>query len=121
MLTGKHRAAWEALYRKCDGIIFVLDTTDKLRLAVVREELTLMLSREDLEMVPIVFLANKVDAEGALDCTSSIIKALGLDDICDRRWRIYQSNAITGEGLTDAIDWFTGEIKNHKKRNKFTA
>jgi len=116
-LTGKQRASWEALYKRCDGIIFVLDSSDKLRLAVVKEELTMMVSHEDLEPVPILFLANKKDVEGAVDC-QSCMKALGLANIYDRRWSIYPSNAITGEGVTDAVSWLVGEVKKfHKKRN----
>lgn len=97
----------------------MLDSSDELRLAVVKEELALMMSHEDLEPVPILFLANKKDLKGAIDCTSCT-KALGLDDIYDRRWRIYPSNALTGDGVTDAIDWFAGEVKNHKKRTRQT-
>jgi len=112
-LTGKLRGAWDKLYKKCDGIIFVLDSSDPLRLAVAKEELALTLSHEDLgrKSVPILFLANKMDVDEALD-TVSCSKALGLDDIRDRRWQIYSSNAVTGEGLNDAIGWFTDELKN---------
>jgi len=118
-VTGKQRAEWETLYRRCDGIIFVLDSSDALRLAVVKEELVLMLSHEDLAQkpVPILFLANKMDVIGAADCTNCM-EALGLCNICDRRWKIYSSNAITGEGLTDAFDWFTGEVKKYRRGNK---
>jgi len=118
LLTGKLRALWERLYRRCDGIVFVLDSSDPLRLAVVRDELRLMLSHKDLERkpVPILFLANKKDLGEAVDCTSCTT-ALGLDDIHDRPWKIYSSNALSGEGLGDAIDWFTGEVKNFLKRS----
>ena len=121
-MTGKLRAAWEKLYKRCDGIIFVLDSSDPLRLAVVKEELALTLSHEDLEHkpVPILFLANKMDLSEAVDCTSCT-KALGLDDIRGRRWKIYSSNALTGEGLADAISWFTDEVKNCNCRNKLVT
>ena len=120
-LTGKQRNTWEELYLRCDGIIFVLDSSDALRLAVVKEELALMLSHEDFKHkpVPILFLANKMDI-GAIDCTS-FMNALGLSDICDRRWKIYSSNAVTGEGLADAIGWFASEIKNCTKRYRLTT
>jgi len=116
-LTGKLRAAWEKLYKKCDGIIFVLDSSDPLRLAVAREELALTLTHEDLESkpVPILFLANKMDVDEAIDC-KACSEALGLSDIGDRHWKIFPSNGLTGEGLGDAIDWFTDELKNCSKR-----
>ena len=118
-LTGKLREAWEKLYKTCDGIIFVLDSSDPLRLAVAKEELALTLCHEDLEQkpVPILFLSNKMDLSDAIGC-DSCTKALGLSDIRDRRWRIYSSNALTGEGLTEAIGWFTGEVQNCMNRKK---
>ena len=121
-MTGKLREAWEKFYRSCDGIVFVLDSSDTLRLAVVKEELALALSHVDLERkpVPILFLANKMDVSEAIDCMSCT-ETLELSNISDRRWQIYSSNALTGEGLTEAFGWFTGEVKNALKRNKLTT
>jgi len=118
-LTGKFCAAWEKLYKRCDGIIFVLDSSDRLRFAVAKEELALTLSHEDLEHkpVPVLLLANKMDLSEAVDCLSCT-KALGLSNIKDRQWKIYASNALTGEGLIEAIGWFTGEVKRYAKPNK---
>jgi len=117
-LTGKLRGAWEKLYKRCDGIIFVLDSSDPLRFAVAKEEIVMTLSHEDIDHkpVPILFLANKMDLEEAVDCVSCM-KALGLDEFNNRRWQIYSSNALTGEGLTEAMDWFTGEMKKCMSRN----
>ena len=123
-MTGKHRDAWEKLYRRCDGVIFVLDSSDPLRFAVAKEELAMTLSNEDFDHkpvpVPILFLANKMDLSEAVDCMSCT-KALGLDEFHDRRWQIYSSNALTGEGLTEAMDWFTDEMKKCMSRNKLVT
>jgi len=114
-LTGKFRAVWEKLYRKCNGIIFVLDSSDPLRIAVAKEELLLTLSHEDLEHkpVPILFLANNMDNNEAIDCTFCT-EALELSNIRDRRWQMYSVNALTGEGLIDAVDWFTSQVNIHR-------
>ena len=111
-MAGKLFAAWEKLYKLCDGIIFVLDSADQLRLCVAREELAMTLSHEDIEHrpVPILILANKKDLGKAIDC-EGCTEVLRLNEIHKRRWRIYSSNAVTGEGLTEAISWFTGELK----------
>jgi len=113
-LTGKIRAPF--LYGRCDGIIFVLDSSEPLRLAVAREELEQALSHRDLERrpVPMLFLANKMDKGEAIDC-ESCTKALGLNEISDRRWKIYSSNALTGQGLTEAIGWLTSEVKEYRR------
>ena len=105
----------------------MLDSSDPLRFAVAKEELAMTLSNEDFDHkpvpVPILFLANKVDLSGlsrAVICTSCK-KALGLDEFHDRRWQIYSSNALTGEGLTEAMDWFNDEMKKCMSRNKLVT
>jgi len=73
-----------------------------------------MLSHEDLDGVPMLFLANKMDVDEALD-SAGCTKALDLDHIRRRRWKIYSSNAVTGEGLAEAVGWFTDELKTNSR------
>lgn len=45
---GRYRDLWEHYYRECEGIMFVVDSSDRLRLAVAREELDLLLQNPDM-------------------------------------------------------------------------
>ncbi|KAF2345461.1 Small GTPase superfamily ARF/SAR type, partial [Trinorchestia longiramus] len=39
----RYRNLWEAYYQDCQGIIFVVDSSERLRLVVAKEELDIML------------------------------------------------------------------------------
>ena len=40
-----------------------------------------------------------------------VARALKLDEIKDKPWQIVPSNALTGEGLNNGIDWLGDQIK----------
>ena len=71
------------------AVIFVVDSSDELRLSVAKNELDMLLDDKGLleRDVPILFFANKMD----LSTSSSVLdvsEALELDNITDRNWTI---------------------------------
>ncbi|CAH2011225.1 unnamed protein product [Acanthoscelides obtectus] len=110
---GRYRDLWEHYYKDCNGIIFVIDSSDRLRLVVVKEELDLLLQHPDIcnRRLPILFFANKMDCKEALSSVK-IAAALGLDKIMDKPWHISASNALTGEGLQEGVEWMTQQIRD---------
>jgi len=60
---------WENHYKSVHGIIFVIDSTDKIRFALAADELNKILNHKDIvnRNVPILFFANKMDIKGACD------------------------------------------------------
>lgn len=59
---GRYRSLWEHYYTDVEAVIFVLDSTDRLRMCVAKEELTQLLSHEEIKKTkaPILFFSNKV-------------------------------------------------------------
>jgi ADP-ribosylation factor family len=59
---GRYRSLWEHYYADVQAIIYVVDSTDKLRMCVAKEELEQLLHHEDIKRssAPILFFANKV-------------------------------------------------------------
>ncbi|KAI5699318.1 ADP-ribosylation factor-like protein 6 [Diaphorina citri] len=108
---GKYRDLWEHYYRESEGIIFVIDSSDTLRIAVVRDELDILLQHPDIvtRRIPILFFANKMDLRDSLS-TVKIATILGLERIEDKPWHICASNALNGEGLQEGSEWFTQAI-----------
>ena len=101
---GRYRNLWEHYYKDVGGIIFVIDSTDKIRMCVAKDELETMLQHSDVGDVPLLFFANKMDrpqAHSAVDC----VQMLELDKITAQAWHIAPSNALTGEGLEEGISW----------------
>ncbi|VDM99231.1 unnamed protein product [Thelazia callipaeda] len=109
---GKYRNLWESHYKEIDGVIFVIDSTDQLRIAVARDELWLLLNHSDfmLRKVPILVFANKMEVNGSLT-TSEISLFLGLNLISDHNWEIYACCAITGQGLNYGFQWLLESIQ----------
>ena len=87
--------------------MFVIDSTDKDRLDIVKQELFLLINEEDLRGVPIAILANKQDIEGALS-DIEISESLELSEIKNNQWAIFKTIAKTGVGLDNAFKWLIG-------------
>ena len=84
---GRYRNLWEHYYKDVGGIIFVVDSTDTIRMCVAKDELEQMLSHSDLGSVPVLFFANKMDrplAKQPVEC----VQVLELDKITDKPWHI---------------------------------
>ncbi|KAL0268673.1 UNVERIFIED_CONTAM: hypothetical protein PYX00_010517 [Menopon gallinae] len=118
---GRYRDLWEHYYKDCNGIIFVIDSSDKLRLVVVKEELDMLLQHPDIsgKRIPILFYANKMDLKESLSSVK-IAAGLNLDKIMDKPWHICSSNALTGEGLQEGVEWFTQQIREFITQTKNT-
>jgi ADP-ribosylation factor-like protein 6 len=109
----RYRTLWGNYYRATHGIIFVIDSSDKTRLLVAREELQQLLSHPDIfsRNIPILFFANKMDIRDALSDVG-VSSALGLDSITNKSWHICSSNALKGDGIADGIEWLSLAIKS---------
>ncbi|KAH8261030.1 hypothetical protein KR044_002370 [Drosophila immigrans] len=119
----RYRNLWEHQFKNCQGIIYVIDSSDRMRFVVVKDELDLVLQHPDLcnRTVPILFYGNKSDLEDSLS-NVKIAAALGLDNIKDKPWHICSSNAISGEGLDEGVQWLVQQIRfavlSHRKCGK---
>ncbi|XP_055527851.1 ADP-ribosylation factor-like protein 6 [Wyeomyia smithii] len=108
----RYRSLWEHHFKSCQGIVFVIDSSDRMRLVVVKDELEILLQHPDIanRRVPILFFANKMDCSDALSSVK-IAAGLGLEKIKDKPWHISSSNALTGEGLQDGVQWMVHQIR----------
>jgi ADP-ribosylation factor-like protein 6 len=78
---------------------------------VVKDELELLLKHHDIKRrrVPILLFANKMDCVDSLSSVK-IAAGLNLEKIDNKPWQICSSNALTGEGLQNGVQWLTGEL-----------
>ncbi|XP_041572215.2 ADP-ribosylation factor-like protein 13A, partial [Taeniopygia guttata] len=60
------RGAWSGRYREAHGLLFVLDSAEPARLEEARKVLSRVLSHPEASGKPLLLLANKQDAAGAL-------------------------------------------------------
>mmetsp|Transcript_32733 Transcript_32733/g.101333 ORF Transcript_32733/g.101333 Transcript_32733/m.101333 type:complete len:119 (-) Transcript_32733:468-824(-) len=113
----RYRSLWEQYYIEAEAVIFVVDSSDRLRICVAKTELEMLLKHEDIcsKPLPIIFFANKMDIPGALtplECSQQ----LELERISDRPWHIASSNGLTGAGIAEGMDWLASHIspRGHK-------
>lgn len=104
---------WRCYYPNTDAIIYVVDSTDKERLEVAKQELWAMLKEADLANAVLLIIANKQDMKGAADA-GEITKALALSNIKNRQWTIQEASALKGSGLFEGFDWLSTSINARK-------
>ena len=71
--------------------------------------------------VPLLLFANKSDCMGAVQVLD-IVNALQLEAIGEvRRWNIFATDALHGEGIEPGIKWMLEEVKRVKEQAKMVA
>ena len=129
------RSYWRNYFEQTDGIVWVVDSTDRHRLKDCREELEAVLKQERLAGATLLIFANKQDLPGAMSC-GEIRQALGLDGPkgdseaaesgggggagqqpgglgglgSKRHWAIVSCSAVTGQGLLQGMKFLVGDI-----------
>merc|ERR1712141_519341 len=63
------RPYWRCYYPNTNAIIYVVDSADRDRMGISKQELVSMLEEEELKDAVLVVLANKQDIEGAMTVT----------------------------------------------------
>ena len=63
------RPYWKNYYEHTDGLVYVVDSADDMRLKECTDELAALLGEEELAKVPLLVFANKQDLEMALDAS----------------------------------------------------
>lgn len=66
------RPYWKNYYENTDGLVYVVDSSDEVRLKECSETLQELLSEDNLQKVPLLVFANKQDLTFALDAEQVI-------------------------------------------------
>ncbi|XP_060636766.2 putative ADP-ribosylation factor-like protein 5C [Anolis sagrei] len=103
------RSTWNTYYSNTEFVILVIDSTDRERLTMTKEELYKMLAHEDLRNAAVLIFANKQDIKNSMS-TSEISKFLTLSSIKDHPWHIQGCCALTGEGLPAGLEWMVSRV-----------
>lgn len=103
------RPSWAAYYGGADAVIVVVDSTDRARAGVAKGELFALLADPRVAGAPVLILANKQDAAGAMG-VPELTAALSLHSVQRHDWHVQASCALTGDGLADGLEWVAARV-----------
>ncbi|XP_053425850.1 ADP-ribosylation factor 2-like isoform X1 [Nycticebus coucang] len=109
----KVRPLWRHYFQETNGVIFVVDSSDRERVGEAQEELLRLLVEDELREAVLLVLANKQDLPNAMK-VAEITDKLGLRSFHYRNWHIQATCAISGDGLYEGLDWFSNQLANQK-------
>eukprot|EP00669_Euglena_mutabilis_P009860 TRINITY_DN4674_c0_g1_i1.p2 TRINITY_DN4674_c0_g1~~TRINITY_DN4674_c0_g1_i1.p2 ORF type:complete len:161 (-),score=73.39 TRINITY_DN4674_c0_g1_i1:185-667(-) len=105
----KLRRLWRHYFENVDALIFVVDTNDKERVHIAKEELHRLMGEPALLDATLLVFANKQDLPGALS-VSEVVTKLQLPSLKGRVWSAQPTCALTGEGLYEGLDWLSAHL-----------
>merc|ERR1711964_768003 len=111
----KIRPLWRHYYQNTNGLIFVIDSNDRDRIADAREELTKMLGEDEMKDAVLLVFANKQDLPNSMSA-ADITDKLGLHDMRGRQWFIQSACATTGDGLYEGLDWLSKTLSEKQRK-----
>lgn len=108
------RAYWRNYFSETNGILFVIDSSDKRRLLDCKKELENILTKEKLFGASLLILANKQDLTGALTAAqiSEILELESNPIYKKREYKIVSCTATTGVGIDAGFDWIVQSVSS---------
>lgn len=105
----KIRPLWRHYFQNTQGLIFVVDSNDRERIAEAEKELQNMLQEDELRDAVLLVFANKQDLPNAMSA-AELTDKLGLNQLRNRHWYIQATCATQGNGLYEGLDWLSNEL-----------
>ncbi|GFR93361.1 ADP-ribosylation factor [Elysia marginata] len=111
------RPLWKSYLRSADGVLFVVDSSDREGAEEARMELTRLVRTQNPQSVlPTLVVANKQDLPAAMS-PQDVAKAVGVPELqaASHPCRLMPACAVTGEGLPEAMDTMYEMVHKWKK------
>ena len=112
----KIRHLWRHYYDTAEGLIYVVDSTDRSRFNEAKNELDGILDSDQMVGKPLVVLANKQDLPQAVS-PSDVAVSLGLDKLRNRKWYVQGTSALSGDGILEAMKELSTLVKEYQQHH----
>eukprot|EP00931_Biecheleriopsis_adriatica_P031705 TRINITY_DN1855_c0_g1_i11.p1 TRINITY_DN1855_c0_g1~~TRINITY_DN1855_c0_g1_i11.p1 ORF type:complete len:182 (-),score=53.22 TRINITY_DN1855_c0_g1_i11:303-848(-) len=109
----KIRKLWRYYFTGTQGVIFVVDSSDRDRIEDAREELCNLMSDEEMREAILLVFANKQDLPGAMTATE-VTEKLGLQEMRNRKWYMQSTCATTGDGIYEGLEWLSRTFSSRR-------
>jgi len=103
------RPYWRNYFEQTDALVWVVDSSDRLRMEDCKVELHRLLQEDRLAGASLLVFANKQDLSGAMS-EVEIRDALSLMSLTTHHWRILSCSAVLGTNLVKGLDWVVEEV-----------
>lgn len=90
------KALWHHYYNGGNALIYVLDSSDEERIEEAKQTLQGVLDNSEMQNVPVLVFANKMDATNLSPGT--ILQKMGLHQL-RRNWHLQPCCGLNGDGL----------------------
>merc|ERR1712039_802249 len=110
----KIRKLWRHYYMGTQGLIFVIDSSDRDRIQDACEELMKMLHEDEMRDAALLVFANKQDLPNAMTA-AEVTDKLDLHNMRNRQWFIQSACATTGEGLYEGLEWMSRTLSSKRR------
>lgn len=107
--SSKSRLLLRPYFERAQGLIFVVDSTDCLRLEKAKVQLAQIFAEKSMRSTALLILANKQDLPGPMT-KDEVTEKLGLHHFQRTRWVVKPVCAVDGSGLSDALQWLSTEV-----------
>ncbi|KAJ2922506.1 hypothetical protein H1R20_g14581, partial [Candolleomyces eurysporus] len=105
------RPYWRNYFEQTDALVWVVDSSDRMRMQDCKEELHSLLTEDRLAGASLMIFANKQDLPGSMT-EAQIQEALDLPSVKSHNWTIWPCSAVTGENLVSGLDWVVNDAAN---------
>lgn len=102
------------------GLIYVVDSNDRVRIQESAKELRSILQEESLRDAAVLVFCNKQDLPGSplsflvslsdAATVPEVADALGMQQIRQKDWHVQASVATNGDGLIEGLDWLSKTV-----------
>ncbi|KAG8860584.1 ADP-ribosylation factor-like protein 2 [Tulasnella sp. 330] len=103
------RPYWRNYFEQTDAIVWVVDSSDRLRMDDCKTELHSLLQENRLAGASLLVFANKQDLHGAMNA-DEIRDALSLTALTTHQWKILSCSAVLGTNVVVGVDWVVSEV-----------
>lgn len=98
------RSSWPRYCAQAQGIVYVIDGSDRRRLEEAGAALQKILAASEAKGQPLLVLVNKQDVLESIT-PLLLVKALNLSGIRDRQWHVEGCSARTNQGVHAGVTW----------------
>lgn len=110
----KIRPLWRHYYDGVQGIIFVVDASDRDRIELAKLELHKMINDDLLRDAVLLVYANKQDLPNAMSA-AELTDKMDLHSMRHRQWYVQSCCAPSGAGLYEGLDWLAKTLQKSKR------